>query len=226
MAGKSDRACSTYISDSDIPSSSTSLSRCWRVVGLQCGGCLLPATTLRFLGTFALAFGVVISSLEGSLLVREEQRYQRCLLNQDGLISGRYRDPYPINVDLYLLSTCYPYNIDLVRGLAGVGVLLLVVYILVSLLLLVAVTTERWQLCLPWAYVSVAVGVQEVLLMGMCWRLLYMGDTILYFVHIFLLAYSVSVLASVLQQVKLGNCEDETLKATEPHSATAVFVSP
>ncbi|XP_064093768.1 uncharacterized protein LOC135206278 [Macrobrachium nipponense] len=46
--------------------------------------------TIRLLGSFVLVSGVMVSSAEGSLFVREEQKYRRCLLQQQGLVADRH----------------------------------------------------------------------------------------------------------------------------------------
>ncbi|XP_045597711.1 uncharacterized protein [Procambarus clarkii] len=186
---------------SNSPTSSASVSRWWGLLGPRCGGCFTPTTTLRFLAGLALVFGVVISSMEGTLLVREEQKYQRCVLRQAGLVRSRHGDTLNTNIDTDILSVCYPHDINLVRGCGWSGMVVTVVYLLASLLLLVAISTERWQLCLPWACASVAAGIHEVLLVGLCWLLLGAGDLLFYTLHILLLAYSVAVLTSVLRQL-------------------------
>lgn len=178
----------------------------WTDLVTSCGGCLSPRMTIRLLGSLVLVSGLVVSSAEGNLVVREEQHYQRCLLHQKGLVGNRH-DPVaqpPDRGDAQDLYTCYPHNINLVRVCAGLGVILLLLLILCTMLMFVAVATERWSMSLPWAYGCGTVILQEIVLIGGCWTILGIGDFLLYGIHILLLAYSETVLASILTMVKNG----------------------
>nr|XP_053657357.1 uncharacterized protein LOC128706490 [Cherax quadricarinatus] len=173
--------------------------RWWWMLG-RCGGCLTHTSTLRLLATLALVFGVVISISEGMLVVREEQKYQRCLLHQAGLVGDRHLS-LSTNEYSESLSTCYSNDINLVRGFGGAGVVVTIVYLMVSLLLLVAVSMECWHLCIPWVCVSILIGVYEVLQVSLCWSLLSAGDLLLFTLHCLVLGYSLLVFASVLHQL-------------------------
>ncbi|KAK7084391.1 hypothetical protein SK128_001074 [Halocaridina rubra] len=175
----------------------------------RCGGCLAPRMTIRLLGSLVLVSGVLVSSAEGSLLVREEQQYQRCLLHQKGLIGSRhdhFSQP-PERGNAKDLSLCYPHDINLVRACTGIGVILLVLLILCTILMFVAIATERWSLSFPWAIGCGAAILQEIVLVGSCWTILGVGDLVLYAIHILLLAYSTAVLMAVLRLVKTGEYE-------------------
>ncbi|XP_064093825.1 uncharacterized protein LOC135206334 [Macrobrachium nipponense] len=115
------------------------MHRSWTELVPRCGGCLDPRMTIRLLGSFVLVSGVMVSSAEGSLFVREEQRYRRCLLQQQGLVADRHMTQ-PLEQAQDILE-CYPYNIHFVRGCTGMGGVLLLLLILATLLMFVAVAT-------------------------------------------------------------------------------------
>ncbi|XP_068213495.1 uncharacterized protein [Palaemon carinicauda] len=185
------------------------MHRAWSELVPRCGGCLVPRMTIRLLGSFVLVSGVMVSSAEGALFVREEQRYRRCLLQQQGLVGDRHMMKPPEKGDDQVLMDCYPHSINFVRGCAGLGIVLLVLLILATLLMYVAVATDRWRLTLPWAYGSILLTAQEIILVAGCWGLLGTGDVVLYAIHIILLAYSAAAVFSMLKLVQNGKINDE-----------------
>ncbi|XP_066953142.1 uncharacterized protein [Macrobrachium rosenbergii] len=93
------------------PSLRESMYRSWSELVPRCGGCIAPRMTIRLLGSFVLVSGVMVSSAEGSLFVREEQRYRRCLLQQQGLVGDRHMTQQLEKGKAQDILECYPYNI-------------------------------------------------------------------------------------------------------------------
>ncbi|XP_066953141.1 uncharacterized protein [Macrobrachium rosenbergii] len=191
------------------PSLRESMYRSWSELVPRCGGCIAPRMTIRLLGSFVLVSGVMVSSAEGSLFVREEQRYRRCLLQQQGLVGDRHMTQQLEKGKAQDILECYPYNIHFIRGCSGMGVVLLLLLILATLLMFVAVATDRWRLTLPWAHGCTLLIIQELILVAGCWELLGLGDLVLYAIHIILLSYSAMATYAMLKLVQHGAMNQE-----------------
>ncbi|XP_063586380.1 uncharacterized protein LOC134763772 [Penaeus indicus] len=155
-----------------------------------------PRTVLRLMASISLGLDVVGAGIQGSVLEREERSFYRCLLKAEGIVVGSRWNASPTTVPL---PTCYAHDIRFVRICTGAGTVALVCHVIAVLLLLIALAIGRRRLSFPWVGWSLLVALQEVILIGACWSLLFSAELALFGCHALMLATSVVLAMPFLQ---------------------------
>lgn len=156
-----------------------------------------PRTVLRLMASISMGLDVVGAGIQSSVLEREERSYYRCLLKAEGKVVGSRWITTPTSVPL---PTCYAHDIRFVRICTCTGTVVMVCHIVAVVLLLIALAIGRRRLSFPWVGWSLLVALQEVVLIGACWSLLYSAELTLFGCHALMLVTNVVLALPFLQE--------------------------